>query len=466
MADERISDSLLAFRALLAAINARRLYPAGHPALAKAVAGVAEHLASALETAPEWRVAVVGSKLTVGGETIDDGSEGSGSLAEALQPFGADTIIFRRGVRTAEVRALIDILGRGSHERRERSLSTRLAEAGVVSIEAGRLCFDDAGEANTREALRTEVTDDVREVYDHAVGFIHETLEAVREGRKISVQEAESLVQSIVRQMQEDRSPYLILTTLKSHHPYTFTHIINVCILTLLQLEALGATDLMLRNFGLAAMLHDIGKSAVPAEILSKPGKLTSEEFAQIQRHPQEGVHILHHTRGVPDLAMIVAFEHHMRYNQEGYPRLRRPRPLHLCSLMTNISDTYDAMRTRRSYQSEQPPERVANLIADRAGKDFHPQLARAFLQLMGAYPPGTRVRLDSGEEGVVIRANPQDPFRPMLLLVTNERREPVARAEVVDLLKRDSTGNRYERNIFGSIASPRRGAGDSAAET
>ena len=115
-------------------------------------------------------------------------------------------------------------------------------------------------------------------------------------------------------------------------------------------------------------------------------------------------------------------------------------------------------MRSRRSYQSEQPPERVANVIASRAGKDFHPQLARAFLQVMGAYPTGTRVLLDSGEEGVVVRANPQDPFRPMLRVVADEKGQPVRGLEVVDLLKKEGATNRYERSIVRSTGSGSRG--------
>ncbi len=256
----------------------------------------------------------------------------------------------------------------------------------------------------------------------------------------------------VASQMHQDRSPFLILTALKAHHAYTFTHIINVCILTVAQIEALGGEPRALREFGLASMMHDIGKTLLPGEILSKPGKLTPEEFALIQRHPQDGVHILHDTPGVPDLALVVALEHHMRYNHGGYPRRRHPRPLHPCSLMTNLADTYDAMRSRRAYQEESPPEKAAAVISERAGIDYHPQLSLAFLQLMGAYPPGTRVRLDTGEEGVVVRVNPGNPYRPVIRMLRDSSGGLVRRLEIVDLMDKEIVGGHFTRNVLGSI--------------
>src|SRR2546428_9449868 len=107
-------------------------------------------------------------------------------------------------------------------------------------------------------------------------------------------------------------------------------------------------------------MMHDIGKTILPAEILSKPGKLTPEEFAMVQRHPQDGVHILRETPDVPDLALIVALEHHMRYNHGGYPRPPHPRPPHPCSPMTKLADPYDPMRRHPPHPEEAPPQEIA----------------------------------------------------------------------------------------------------------
>jgi len=447
--------SLAALRALMAAIAQRRIYPPQHPTASRALSTLTLYLERILALEEEWRLVAVGSRLVAGGETLDERPEALAPFLEDLKARGIETIAFRRGVGADEVRRFISLMILDPRSLAGTTLPDRLKVEGVSTIEVGRVRLDEPAERERTEAASEHFGSDVAEVYHGAIDFIQETILGFREGRRISLGEAESFVESIIAQLHQDRSPFLILTTLKSHHPYTFTHIVNVCILTLAQVEALGADARTVREFGLASMMHDIGKSLVPAEILSKAGKLTPEEFALIKRHPQDGVHILRETPGVPDLAMIVAFEHHMRYDHRGYPSLRRVQPLHPCSLMTNLADTYDAMRSRRSYQSEYPPEKVAALLGDRAGTDYDPLLVRAFLQMMGSFPPGTRVRLDSGEEGLVVRVNPANPQRPVVRILSDGSGCPVQRMEVLDLMEKEPHGGRFARTIIGSITSP-----------
>jgi len=447
--------SVAVLRSLMAAIAQRRMYPPQHPIASRALSSLILYLERALAGAEEWRLAVVGRRVMAGGETIDGAHENLTPFLEDLKARGVETIVFRRGVGAEELRGFISLMILDPRHFASTPLSERLAGDGIRQIEVGRLVLDEPQEAARQAAAKEEIGTDVAEVYDGAVSFIKETILGFQSGRAISLREAESFVETMISQMQQDRSPFLILSTLKSHHAYTFTHIINVCILTLAQVEALGAEGRTLRDFGLAAMMHDIGKSLVPREILSKPGKLTPEEFALMQRHPHDGVHILRDTPGVPDLALIVAFEHHMRYNHGGYPRLKRSRPLHPCSLMTNLADTYDAMRSRRAYQEEFPPEKVAAVISEKAGTDYHPRLAQAFLQIMGAYPPGTRVRLDTGEEGVVVRTNPSNPYRPVVRMLRDSTGGLIRRLEIVDLMEKEQVGGHFSRNILSSIRTP-----------
>jgi HD-GYP domain-containing protein (c-di-GMP phosphodiesterase class II) len=447
--------SSMAFRSLVAAITQRRIYPPQHPTASRALASLVLYLERVLALVPEWRLAVVGTRLLAGGGAIEERPEALAGFLEDLKARGVDTLVFRRGVGAEELRRFLSLMILDPRAFAGTPLPERIAAEGIQGIEAGRLVLEAPPGPQDAGAAADQVGKEAGEVYENAISFIQDTILGFREGRRISMKEAEAFVQSMIAQIQEERSVYLILTTLKSHHPYTFTHIINVCILTLAQVEALGADTRMLRDFGLAAMMHDIGKSLVPREILGKPGRLTPEEFALIQRHPQDGVHILGETPGVPDLAMVVAFEHHMRYNRAGYPRLKHTRPLHPCSLMTNLADTYDAMRSHRAYQKESPPEQVAALITDRAGHDFDPHLARAFMQIMGAYPPGTRVRLDSGEEALVVRVNPANPYRPTVRILRDSRGEAVQRLEVVDLTEKEAIGGRFARSIIASLVGP-----------
>jgi len=454
--------SSVTLRALGAAVQHRRMYPPEHPIASRALTSLSLYLERILSQVEEWRLAIVGSKLMAGGRQIEEGSEGSAPFLDGLKARGIETIAFKRGLDLEELRRFISLMILDTKWFAGATLQDMMAKEGIRSIEAGRLVLEDPGEADQKKVLKDETGPELSEAYDNALAFVEEAAGALHEGRRISMEDAESFVRLVASQMHQDRSPFLILTALKAHHAYTFTHIINVCILTVAQIEAMGGDAAALREFGLASMMHDIGKTVLPPELLSKPGKLTPEEFALIQRHPQDGVHILRETPGVPDLALIVALEHHMRYNHGGYPHRRQPRPLHPCSLMTNLADTYDAMRSRRAYQEEFPPEKVAAVISDKAGTDYHPKLALAFLQIMGAYPPGTRVHLDTGEEGVVVRVNPGNPYRPVLRMLRDSTGGLVRRLEIVDLMDKEKVGGHFARNILGSIKTqaPGRSAG------
>jgi HD-GYP domain-containing protein (c-di-GMP phosphodiesterase class II) len=444
--------SAMAARSLGAALAQRRMYPPEHPIAARALQSLMLYLERILALVPEWRLALVGGKLLASGRQVDEGGEGLVPFIDGLKTRGIETIVFKRSVGVEELRRFISLMILDPKWFAGRGLPDLMSKEGIVSIEAGRLVIDEPAETEHKKAVLDETGPEVLEAYDNGLTFIEEAMRSLREGRRISLEEAESFVTTVAKQMQQDRSPFLILTALKSHHAYTFTHIINVCILTVAQIEALGGDARAVQEFGLASMMHDIGKTLLAGEILSKPGKLTPEELLLMQRHPQDGVHILRETPGVPDLALLVALEHHMRYNHGGYPRPRHPRPLHPCSLMTNLADTYDAMRSRRSYQEEFPPEKVASIINDRAGVDFHPQLAMAFLQIMGAYPPGTRVRMDTGEEAVVVRVNPANPYRPVVRMLRDNTGQLLQRLEIVDLMEKERVGGRFARNVLSSI--------------
>ncbi len=448
------SLTAVALRALSAAISQRKMYPPEHPIASRALTSLALYLERILALTEEWRLALVGEKLMAGGRPVDERTESLAPFVESLKARAVETIVFKRGLDVGELRRFLSLMILDAKWFAGTSLQDMMGKEGIRSIEAGRLVLADPAEAERDRAILDETGPELTEAYDNALTFIEEAVGALQDGRRISMEDAESFVRLVVSQMRQDRSPFLILTALKAHHAYTFTHIINVCLLTVVQIEAMGGDAAALREFGLASMMHDIGKSVLPKEILSKPGKLTAEEFTLIQRHPQDGVHILRETPGVPDLALLVAFEHHMRYNHGGYPRPRHPRPLHPCSLMTNLADTYDAMRSKRAYQEEFPPEKVAAVISERAGTDFHPRLAQAFLQIMGAYPPGTRVRLDTGEEGVVVRSNPANPYRPVLRMLRDSTGALIRRLEVVDLMDKEKVGGRFSRNVLCSIMS------------
>jgi putative nucleotidyltransferase with HDIG domain len=200
---------------------------------------------------------------------------------------------------------------------------------------------------------------------------------------------------------------------MKNYDNYTFTHMVNVSILTMGQARALGIEGRLLREFGLSALMHDIGKVRTPKEILNKTDKLTDQEFAIMRRHTVDGAEILRRTPEMPILAPVVAFEHHLRLDGTGYPLGVRRAALNLGTMLCSISDIYDAMRSQRSYQQAFPTERIIAVLKRNDGTQFDQHLVRRFVQLLGIYPPGNLVRLSTGEVAVVARVHAPDPYRP-----------------------------------------------------
>jgi HD-GYP domain-containing protein (c-di-GMP phosphodiesterase class II) len=195
--------------------------------------------------------------------------------------------------------------------------------------------------------------------------------------------------------------------------------------------------------------MHDIGKVRTPDEILNKPDRLTDAEFEIMKRHVVDGAEILRRTPGIPPVAPVVAFEHHLRIDGSGYPDVRRP-ALNLATQLCGIADVYDAMRSHRQYQASFPSERILAVLERNDGRQFDQHLVRRFVQIMGIYPVGNLVRLNSGEAAVVLRANASDPRRPCVRVVLSKTDRRLNRPYEVDLREADPSGR-----LASSIVAP-----------
>ena len=220
-------------------------------------------------------------------------------------------------------------------------------------------------------------------------------------------------VDGLAEAVTQNRTALVALTAMKNYDNYTFTHMVNVSILTMGQARALGIEGRLLREFGLSALMHDIGKVRTPKEILNKPDKLTDRSSSIMRRHTVDGAEILRRTPEMPILAPVVAFEHHLRLDGTGYPFGVRRSALNLGTMLCSISDIYDAMRSQRAYQQAFPTERIIAVLKRNDGTQFDQHLVRRFVQLLGIYPPGNLVRLSTGEVAVVTRVHAPDPYRP-----------------------------------------------------
>jgi putative nucleotidyltransferase with HDIG domain len=221
----------------------------------------------------------------------------------------------------------------------------------------------------------------------------------VLERGKLPLAEAEAVVRSLSMAMHGDQEMILPLLQLREFDEYTTTHSLNVSVLTMALAEHLELSSDDVRTFGVAGLLHDLGKVNIPTDILNKPGKLTDQERLIIQNHPTDGARLIIESGRRLDLAAAVAHEHHIMINGQGYPKTHYPRDCHKASKLIHVCDVYDALRTRRPYREAWESERVLTYIEERAGTEFEPSAATAFVAMMRKADRGIQLQaMPSGE--------------------------------------------------------------------
>jgi putative nucleotidyltransferase with HDIG domain len=252
---------------------------------------------------------------------------------------------------------------------------------------------------------------------------------------------ARNLVDSLAHLVFNDRPSLMALTALNTHDQYTFTHMVNVSALAMALARTLDLNGTLLREFGMAALMHDIGKVHTPIEVLNKPDKLSTEEFEIMQRHVIDGAHILRQMPGTPALAPIVAFEHHLKQDLSGYPKNIGSRQLNLCTMIVSIVDVFDALRSRRPYRDGLATPRVRAIMSEQGSPAFNQALLKRFVNLIGLFPIGTLVRLSTDELAVVTAEHPADPFRPQARVITDPGGALLDETWLVNTWDRDGRG-------------------------
>jgi putative nucleotidyltransferase with HDIG domain len=255
-----------------------------------------------------------------------------------------------------------------------------LWQAGSSTIRFGRVRVDGARTEATAAPLTIATLGySLREEQD-AIGWVHQE---VASSSRLPVAEAYGVVRSLSLAMHGGRAMVLPLIQLKEFDQYTTTHAINVSVLTMALAEFLGLSPSAVRAFGLAGLLHDLGKTRIPQEILTKPGKLTPAERLVVEAHPADGARMILEGKEPMNLAAAVAYEHHRCHDGTGYPVLHYPRQAHQASRLVHVCDVYDALRTRRPYRDAWSSEEALDYIAGRVGTEFDPAMAASFIEMM-----------------------------------------------------------------------------------
>jgi len=376
---------------LVAGINMRALYGADHPALASHVARILEAVATACQEMGKVSLTflVVGQDLVVEGQPLRTGSLYHQQFIRALNRRSVERLTIGRDLDTEECVRFLTPMALGGAP-----VSTRHIVVGRVELLApGELALGrgggGAGSAGGRgaghdwpiELLTAQSVDGARDAFTE-----------FRNDRKGGLVRLEQVVWSLMDALQRATREILPLAPLKTHDDYTFVHSVNVSLLTLAQARSFGIEGARLHAIGLAAFLHDIGKLKIPLEVLNKPGKLEGEEWRIMMGHAQEGATHLCGVEAVHPLAILVAYEHHMRYDgQPNYPVPRVNRRPTLASQLTAISDVYDAICTTRPYAKARSREFALSVLTERVGTFHSPALVANFVRMVRVdTPPAT----------------------------------------------------------------------------
>jgi len=294
-------------------------------------------------------------------------------------------------------------------------------------------------------------------LYFLSILHLREISERQKDNEKIRLNTTRRLIQSIFNHLIDNESFLLGLTNIKNHDEYTLNHSVNVSLLAIALGRRLGLSRVELVDLGLAAFFHDLGKIETPLEILNKPGQLTEEERKIMELHPHQGAEKLvqlKEFRRLPISAIHVAMEHHIKEDLSGYPHFKIKQDVNLYSRIVKVCDFFDAITTKRVYRKKVFTRAEAlSLMLEQSGTEFNPVILKAFVQMMGIFPVGSVVLLNTGEIGLVTAVNQELKFllRPKVKIIVDAAGNKID-GELVDLTEIDLESRKYKRTIVKEI--------------
>lgn len=268
---------------------------------------------------------------------------------------------------------------------------------------------------------------------------IKNAMDSIRYGRSLDVKPIRDSVCKMIDELMEMQDTMVNLQDLKTNDQYTFSHSVNVCVLALITGIAMKYDEGKLRELGMGAMLHDMGKTRVPNEILNKPGSLTEEEYAIVKKHTNYGYEMLKRSKVLSTYASYIALTHHERFDGDGYPLGLRGSEIHEFSRIVSIADVYDAITSDRVYRRRINVNDAIEYLIGMGDHQFDYNTVKVFIEHITTYPPGTCVLLNSGEKAIVVDINKKYPSRPIIRMLTDSEGQLLKDQVELDLTKKNT---------------------------
>ena len=304
----------------------------------------------------------------------------------------------------------------------------RMEEAGAFTV------TEPAREDGSAALLRLPQLSVPLEIYRSTLSALHELMGILRAGSTPGFGELLQASEQLTGGLLQGEQAFLPLTTVRYSDQFTFNHSVNVCLLTTAALKPFVTDPEHLGQIGQAALLHDLGKSLVPEDVLYASGQPSAEQIAWIEKHPKLGAELLLDFNDVSRLAAIVAFDHHRRQDGSGYPRVRRPHPIDTVTAVVAAADLFEALTAERPYKKSLSPSQAFRLLPMLPEARGLETAVRLLFDTLTPYPPGTLVELDNGERAIVTSVRRGLPDRPSVRLIDMSSPQPILADEETDL--------------------------------
>jgi len=344
---------------------------------------------------------------------------------------------FLHGVHASELERFFQLFMGAEDPAIADQLPTALMEARVehiLTVPASELDADELAR-DLEQKEKTERGRAKRVFWRAVLGTRNIVLRARQSGR-LDLRQAKRLVQPVVDNIMKHEYSLIGLTAVKDHDEYTYAHCVNVSVLSVGMGQALGLSRQVLADLGVAGLLHDVGKLAVPGDVLRKPARLTPEEWETMQRHPLEGVKMTMRMPGLSALTldtMRVCLEHHMNFDRTGYPEVAHEWGQATLSRIVAVGDCFDAITAHRTYHRR--PRSAFEALQYLLGPtrvSFDPAVLWALVRTVGLYPAGSVLLTESGHIALALSPNPEDSRRPFcrVLVEPDGSKPPLEREE------------------------------------
>lgn len=420
---------------LSATIKGITFYPPGHPAVAQPVKEIYEILARTLETKEEIHLGVLDGTFFIEDHIFVTPKPAVEELAVLLSSKEIKGITLSSGLSQEDLTRFIMLVAPKSAT--SEIIEQALIDEGIESIKLRILGGAGAGSGDIGDDEDEPTGTDEKaalQTYRKTLTVIKDIFKEIEVGRIPSSKKVIKVIRNFVSITMNDPTTLLGLAMIKDYDNYTFNHSVNVGVLSMALASALCMDKKDVEEVGVAALLHDVGKTGIDLAILNKPGKLTAVELAAIKKHPEIGAVIIRKMDGLGERIAQAVLGHHIMHNRQGYPEWARSEQFDILADIIAIADSYDACTTLRCYQRPMSPRTALDKMRELAGTYVDDKVLQKFMDLMGKYPVGTLVRLDNNEVAVVFRPNPNDPQNPIIKIIVDASGQLLEEGKTVQL--------------------------------